>query len=418
MARNRLISLSGVLVCALVLMSCSESVDDDGASPSDDGSDPAEPAERTTRGVTDTSIKVGGVQYGVYFGDASLGVEARINEANADGGIHGRTIEFVGAKENDNDATKDQDLVRSLVEQDGVFALLPVMAGTFGAGDYVVENNIPMFGYGISPAFCDNDVAFGITGCVTNPSLEIASNALGTALDDFFDGDTDKSISFIAEDNDGGRGGLVLLKASVEDKGFDVPYAEPALPAPPEQVGDVSPFVNELLKSDGGEAPDVIYLQATLGGTKLADGLQQAGYEGTIITPSYSPLLLGTPGYDGVYINTQFGMDPEIAANAEMLEAVHEIDPEQEMSLALVSGYRAADMFVEALEATGEDLTVETFLATLNDGFKYSVDGVVGESTWPDNHDKPVPCGLLTEVRGEQFITIQDLICGENIQIG
>ena len=202
MARKRLIAAVAVLASAVMLMSCSESVDDDGASPTDGGTDAPAPTERTTRGITDTSIKVGGIQYGVYFGDASVGVEARINKANADGGIHGRTIEFVGAKENDNDTTKDQDLARSLVEQDGVFALLPVMAGTFGAGDYVVENNVPMFGYGINPAFCGNDVAFGITGCVTNPSLEVGSNALGTALEDFFDGDTDKSISFIAEDND------------------------------------------------------------------------------------------------------------------------------------------------------------------------------------------------------------------------
>lgn len=418
MARKRLIAVLAVLASTAMLMSCSESVDDDASSTTAGDTDAAAPTERTTRGITDTSIKVGGIQYGVYFGDASVGVEARINQANADGGIHGRTIEFVGAKENNNDTTKDQDLARSLVEQDGVFALLPVMAGAFGAGDYVVDNNIPMFGYGITPAFCENEVAFGITGCVTNPSLEIGSNALGTALEDFFNGDTDKSISFIAEDNDAGRGGLVLLQGSVENKGFRVPYAEPALPAPPEQVGDVSPFVNELLKSDDGEAPDAIYLQATLGGTKLADGLQQAGYEGMIITPSYSPLLLGSPGYDGVYVNTQFGMDPELPANAEMLEAVHEIKPDQEMSLALVSGYLAADMFVKALEATGEDLTVETFLATLNDDFKYSVDGVVGESTWPANHDEPVPCSVLTEVKGDQFITIQDLICGENIKIG
>lgn len=418
MDRKWLMAVAAVLASTVMITSCSESVEDEGPSTTKAGSDTEEPTEATTRGITDTSIKVGGIQYGVYFGDASVGVEARINQANEAGGVHGRTIEFVGAKENDNDTTKDQDLARSLVEQDGVFALLPVMTGTFGAGDYVVDNNIPTFGYGINPAFCENEVAFGITGCVTNPSLKVGSNALGTALDDYFRGETDKSISFIAEDNDAGRGGLVLLKASVEDKGFKVPYAEPALPAPPEQVGDVSPFVNELLKSDDGEAPDVIYLQATLGGTKLADGLQQAGYDGMIITPSYSPLLLGTPGYDGVYINTQFGMDPEIPANAEMLDAVHKIKADQQMSLALVAGYRAADMFIKALEATGKDLTVESFLATINDDFEYSVDGVVGKSTWPENHDQPVPCSVLTEVKGKEFVTVQDLICGENIQIG
>ena len=76
------------------------------------------------------------------------------------------------------------------------------------------------------------------------------------------------------------------------------------------------------------------------------------------------------------------------------------------------------DLFVKALEATGKDLSVETFLQTLNDGFSYSVDGVVGKSTWPENHGKPVPCAVMTEVKDSKFVTIQDLVCGENIEIG
>lgn len=416
MKKNRLLLLTAALASAALLASCSETVKDE--SQPGKKTTTTEATTRTTRGITDTSIKVGGIQYGVYFGDAALGVEARIKQANDAGGVHGRQIEFIGAKEDDNDATKDQDLVRSLVEQEGVFALLPVMAGGFGAGDYVVQNNIPMFGYGINPAFCENQVAFGITGCVTNPSLKVGSNALGTALDDMFEGKTDKTVAFIAEDNDAGRGGLVLLEASVKDKGFKVVYAKPSLPAPPEQPGDVSPFVTELLAADNGKAPDIIYLQASLSGAKIADGLQKGGYKGMIITPSYSPLLLGVPGYNDIYINTQFGMDPTLAANKEMLQAVHEINPDQKISLALVAGYYSADLFIKALEATGKDLTVESFLKTLNSGFKYSAEGVVGESKWPDNHDQPVPCSVMTKVENNEFKAIQQLICGQNIKIG
>lgn len=424
MNRKRLMAVVALLAFPALVASCSESVKDDGtanggqqndSTGGESGSD--EPDTVTTRGITDESIKVGGIQYGVYFGDAAKGVEARIKLANDAGGVHGRTIEFIGAKEDDNDPTKDQDLVRSLVEQDEVFALLPVMSGGFGAGDYVKENNIPMFGYGINPAFCEIQSSFGITGCVTNPSLKVGSNALGTALVDYFDGDTDKSIAFIAEDNDAGRGGLVLLEASVADKGFDVVYAKPALPAPPEQAGDVSPFVADLLTSDNGKAPDVIYLQATLSGTKIADALQQGGYKGMIITPSYSPLLLGSPGYNDIFINTQFGMDPTIPANAEMMKAVAAIYPDQEISLALVAGYYSADMFLKALDANGKDLTVESFLKTLNDGFSYEAEGVVGKSTWPENHDSPVACSVMTKVENNAFQAIQSLICGNNIEI-
>ena len=414
--RTHRIGAVALSAAMMFMAACSESVDDTASSNTtakNDSTESTAPQTRTTRGITDTSIKVGGVQYGVYFGDASVGVEARIKEANDAGGVHGRTLEFIGAQENNNDATKDLDLVRALVEQDEVFALLPVMAGTFGATDYIVDNNIPTFGYGITPAFCNNEIAFGVTGCVTNPDLTVGSNALGTVLADYFDGDTNKTIAFIGEDNDAGRGGLALLGASVEDKGFEIVYSEPAMPAPPEQVGDVSPFVSALLAED----PDVIYLQATLSGTKIADALQQADYDGVIISPSFSPLLLGQPGYEGILINTQVGVDPEIEGLAHLLESVRAIKPDQQLSLALITGYLAADMFIKGLEETGEDLTVENFLATMNDGFTYSVDGVVGESTWPDNHSKPVPCSVLTKTENAQFVPFQALQCGTNIDV-
>jgi hypothetical protein len=111
-------------------------------------------------------------------------------------------------------------------------------------------------------------------------------------------------------------------------------------------------------------------------------------------------------------------MDPEVPANAEMLAAVQAVAPDQQLNLAVAAGYWAADMFVKAVDQTGPELTVESFLATLNGGeFTYEVPDVVGPSTWPDNHDKVVPCGALTEVQGDQFIPSIGLTCGENITI-
>lgn len=418
MRTNRLTAIIAAFAATLLLVSCSSVDKSDDTGNDDKGGESTQPDTRTTRGITDTSIKVGGLAYDAFFGDAKIGAEARIKKANDDGGVHGRTIEFVGAEDDGNDAAKSKSIVTSLVEKDEVFALLPVMSGGFGAGDYIVEHDVPTFGWGVNPAFCEGTVAFGITGCVTNPSLKVGSNALGTALQEMFDGKADKTVAFLAEDNDAGKGGLVLLQASVKDVGFDVVYAEASLPAPPQQPGDVSPFVKDLMSADKGDAPDIIYLQATLSGTAIADGLQKAGYEGMIISPSYSPLLLGAPGYDDIYINTQLGMDPSIEANAEMMDAVAEVDPDAKMSLSLIAGWYSADMFIAGLEAAGQDLTVENFLAAMNDGFTYSVPKVVGESTWPENHEVPVPCSVLTKVENGEFDYIQELACGTNIEIG
>jgi ABC-type branched-subunit amino acid transport system substrate-binding protein len=414
---RRFRSLALGLALGLTAVACSDSVEDDGPSGSDDGESESS-GEVTTRGITDDSIKVGGVVYDVYFGDARVGVEARLAEVNEAGGVHGRTIEVVEIANDENDANAGREITQRLVEQEEVFALLPVMSGLYGGGDYIVENDIPTFGWGVNPAFCDNEVAFGITGCVTDPSLETGSNALGTILEEHF-GNTDQTIAFIGEDSDSARGGMTLLTASVEDKGFEVVMEDASLPAPPDPLGDASPFVAEILSADGGEAPDVVYITATLSGTAISAGLQDAGYEGMIITPSYSPLLLGQPGYDEVYINTQIDMDPTVEANAAMLEAVAAVAPDQKLNLAVAAGYWATDMFVKALEETGEDLSVESFLETLNGGdFTYEVEGVVGPSSWPDNHSRSVPCAALTYVQGQEFVSEINLLCGENIDVG
>ena len=415
--RSRRTALVAVAASAsLLVASCSESTKDDESSTTT-GADGAgattEPTTRTTRGVTDTTIKVGGIVYDAYYGDARVGVAARVKEANDAGGVHGRTIEVIEAENDNNEPTKGQEITQRLVEQEEVFALLPVLAGQFGGGDYIVENDIPTFGWGTHPAFCGNTIAFGFTGCVTNPNLEVGSNALGTVLEEHF-GTTDMKVEFIGEDNDSGRGGLALLTASVADRGFEVVLEDSSLPAPPDVIGDPSPFVTKILDAD----PDIVYLIATLSGTTLAAALQNAGFDGTIITPSYSPLLLGAPGYDGVFVNTQFSMDPEVPANAAMLEAVKAVAPEQKLNLAVSAGYWVTDMFIKALEETGEDLTVETFLATLNGGdFTFEVEDVVGPSTWPLKHDEPVPCAAMVEVKGTEFVPIVPLTCGETITV-
>lgn len=407
-------------VALLFAAACSESVDDGGGGNGNGGSSDNGGGEetRTTRGVTDDSIKVGGIHYSGFFGQAGLGVEARLEKANAEGGVHGRTIEFVGVEDDANVASNGLEIAQRLVEQEQVFALLPVMSGAFGGGDYVKDNQIPMFGWGTHPSFCDSDSAFGVTGCVTHPSLEVGSNALGTALLEHFGSVDGRTVAFLGDDNDAGRGGIALLKASVEDLGFEVVMDSASLPAPPDALGDPSPFVAELLSADGGDEPDIIYVLGTSNPVQIPAALQGAGYEGMIVLPSYSPLLLGANGYDGIWLNTQVSMDPEVPANAEMLAAVAEVDPDATFDLSVAVGYWAADFFIKGLEETGEDLTVENFLATLNSGdFTYEVEDVVGPSEWPEMHGYPVPCSALTETRDGAFVPTIPLACGENIDV-
>ncbi|MCZ7534714.1 MAG: ABC transporter substrate-binding protein [Acidimicrobiia bacterium] len=427
-----------VLLTTLVLAAGCTKTDDDTGSDSptsagatttvdaatDGSTTTTEPATRTTRGVTDTSVKVGGIVWMGQFSGIEAGVAARLDRTNSEGGVNGRTVELVAVEDDGNDSAANLAAAEQLVRQEEVFAILPMQSSAIGAVDFLIEEQVPFFGWGVNPAFCRNEIGFGITGCVSDPKLERGSNAMGTALKQRFDGDTDKSIAILAEDNDSGRGGIVLLQNSLEAIGFDVVYAEGAVPAPPTAVGDFTPFVNSLVESDGGEPPDMIMLQlSTTNAISMSDALQ-ARYDGLVITPFYDPRLVGSPAFDGHLVLTQmlpYEWADENPALAQMIEDVDTYDAangtETLHSLSVAAGYWAADFFLSVLEATGDDLTVEKFLATVNGGFEWEAPGVIGPSTWPENHGYPVPCAALSLVENGAYVRDVPLVCGENFEL-
>lgn len=411
------------LVLAMLASSCATTEDDasDDTAPdatSDDSG--AEPTTRTVRGITDDSVKVGGIIAAANFAGAAEGAAARFDRANEEGGVHGRMIEFVGVDDDGNDASANLSIAERLVRQEEVFALVPVATSASNA-DFAEDENVPMFGWGINPAFCNNPVAFGITGCVTDPNSEKGSNALGVALAEHFDGDTDKTVALIGDDNDSGEGGIILLSNSLIDLGYDVVYAEAAMPPPPTTVGDYTPFVNDLLTSDAGGPPDVIVLQVSIANViGLADSLQQV-YDGFVLHPFYDPRLAAQPAFEGAGVFTQwlpYEYADENDFMAQMIEDVEVYDEangtETLLSLATAAGYWSADMFLALLEEAGEDLTVEEFLAAA-DGWTWEVPDVIGQSTWPTNQEEVVPCVAMVLLEGGVYQKDVPLVCGEVI---
>jgi ABC-type branched-subunit amino acid transport system substrate-binding protein len=401
-------------VAALVIVSaCTETEEDDDA----DG-DAAEPATQTTRGVTDTSVKVGGMLYSTFFAGAEVGVEARLERANEEGGVHGRTIEFVGVEDTNNEQARSLAITERLVQQEQVFALLPVASSEVGIVDFVSRERVPFFGYGIDPAFCGNEYAFGITGCVSDPNFEIGSNAAGRVMEAYFEDDTDKTVAVIGEDFDAGRGGVRLISGSLRDVGFDVVHARNPVPAPPSPVEDFSPFVADVLQADDGQPPDFIYAILT-GASAIGfyEAVDAAGYEGLTVIPSYDPRVAGVVEGAGAIIQfAPYESASEIPRLQEMIDDVEAVDPDQLLTVGVAAGYWSADMFLALLEEAGEDLTVESLLAA-SDGWSYEVPDIVGRSEWPRNHDMPVPCAALALASDGEYEPAVPITCGENIEI-
>ena len=85
---------------------------------------------------------------------ADLGAKARFERANRDGGVNGRTINYLGAVDNKLDPSQDLPTVKKIVQQDKAFAVVPLVSPVLSTGgQYLVQNKVPFFGWGIAPSF-------------------------------------------------------------------------------------------------------------------------------------------------------------------------------------------------------------------------------------------------------------------------
>src|SRR5262249_6455151 len=83
-----------------------------------------------TRGVTDTSIKVGGIGDALLYGGADVGARARFTRANDAGGVNGRTIDYSGFTDDGGDPAAGSTAATNLVNQ-GAFAVVPAVTPDF-----------------------------------------------------------------------------------------------------------------------------------------------------------------------------------------------------------------------------------------------------------------------------------------------
>ncbi len=149
-----------LLVMMLVVAAC-------GNSKSSGGGGGAAGGDRT--GVSDTEIRVGGVAsttngLGGVYGDAFDGLQAYFDQVNAQGGVFGHQLKLVAQRDDNGQASRNKDQVRALVEQDKVFAVLPVSTITFAGAKYLVDNKIPTFGWNINPEWSMGPNLFGEKG--------------------------------------------------------------------------------------------------------------------------------------------------------------------------------------------------------------------------------------------------------------
>ncbi|MFJ1865882.1 ABC transporter substrate-binding protein [Streptomyces sp. NPDC088097] len=379
-----------------------------------------------TRGVSADSIKVGGIvsmtsAAGYSKKDTDLGAKARYMRANAEGGVNGRRIDYIGAEDDGQDPGKNLAAARKLVQQDKVFAVAPMSSVTFTGADFLEQEKVPTFGWGTLPSFCGPRYIYGFNGCLVPSPGGTLNQTWPEGIAQVLGGAAGKSVAIIANDSDAGKFGIRTFEQGFTSAGFKVSYAKASVPATA-VPSDWSPYVKELLAGTDGKAPDaVVSVMQTPNNIGLFTALKRGGYKGVLTDPTdYDPGLLAKEAtkqaLDGVHVLLQFepfeSNDPKMTRFKADIKAASG-GQDVPLNMHMLTGYMSADLFLSIAQKAGKDLTLAHFQ---NAAQSFSdTDTLVGDRAEPKGQKDSFGCGALVQLKNGTYEVSVPFKCHEPI---
>jgi len=345
----------------------------------------------TTTGITPTEIHFGGVYYKTYYAGSDDGFNARLKRENDAGGVYGHKLVLDTMLDDNNVGDQDLTAVKTLVEQDHVFAVAPVFTGALAAASYLESAKVPFFGWSIEPRWCGLNWAFGFEG--DDCDLTKAPLALNfpPAFGSIFSDGTVKNhtVAIMTEDVVSSITSSTQFADVWKGAGANVVLLDSSIPSPPAVVGDFTPYAEKALTSASGQPPDAIEIIGGFGTTVGLDKkLVQLGYKGKVIGfTDYDPRVRGTtPGIITLLQYAPFEQT-EIKSVSQMITDLKAYKSDVVMSEAVASGYWTADFLIAALKKAGPNLSREALYNAINSGFTYDNGGAMDPVVWPVAHE-------------------------------
>jgi branched-chain amino acid transport system substrate-binding protein len=327
-------------------------------------------------GVTPDTIVFG--QAAVFEGPASAlgigmrtGISAAFEEANKQGGIHGRKLKLVGVDDG-YEPDKSIAAVKKLIEEEKVFALIgPVGTPTANAAQPVAQAaKVPYIGPFTGAGFLrdpkrDNVVNIRASyGAETEAWVRHLTEDLGI-----------KKIAIFYQDDTFGRAGLDGIKAALAKRGMElaaeatferntvaVKSALLALKrAEPEAVAMVGPYkpCAEFIKLARKVDFNPVFINISFVGASAF--AKELGAEGKgVIVSQVVP----------------FPWDASLKVVADYQAAIKAMDAKAEPEFVSLEGYLVGRLAIAALEKTGAQPTREALLKTIKETGKFDIGGL------------------------------------------
>jgi ABC-type branched-subunit amino acid transport system substrate-binding protein len=345
-------------------------------------------------GVTGSSVKIGLVypdsgpaQIAATFLPAREGVEARLAQQNARGGVNGRKVDMVWGDDQSDTSTFSQ-VAHDLVDTQQVFGLIATSVAFDGSADWLLKEDVPVTGTATSAKWSDYANVFH------------SGNLFNT-------GGTSLWGDYVR--HQGGTRALVIIDPSVAaSQSLAMQFAPSLQSRGVSIVGEVTytpgvtnvAHVAEQFRSLGadtlvgafqpGSFTD-IYARVKALGARINVALNATGF---------SPGLLAQRGADmaGMSVMSRIAAQGTPAMTT-YLDAMHTYapelaDPTDELAFA---GYAAADEMIEGLQRAGACPTRQAFIQNLRKVTDYTVGGLISpiDLTKPK---QPTLCGTFIKV--------------------
>jgi ABC-type branched-subunit amino acid transport system substrate-binding protein len=407
---------AGLLAAALLLAACgnSESTGGSTTTTADEGDTTAptdgEQVPVDAPGVTDTEIRVGGVTSTTNpldgkYGLAYDGVRAYFEMVNSEGGVHGRDLVLVA--ERDDKVAGNSAEVTGLLEQDDVFAVLPVATLLFTGADQLVAAGVPTFGWTINPEW---------QGTPEEPR----SNLFGQAGSYLCLGCEQPTIPWVAQQ--AGREKVALLGYAVPQssqcvEGWDLSFEKYGEEAGAEVVFKddslsygTTDFSVQVSKMKDAGVDMVVTCIDTNGVVNLAKELKKQDVDAIQYLPNaYDQELLDEFGdlFEGSYAYTSF-VPLEVEDQPEGMRQYREWMERTGGTVAENSlvGWLNAALFVEGLRQAGPDFSRQKVIDAINSETDWTADGLLAGVDWTTAHTarEDVTCSATLKIEDSEFV--------------
>ena len=341
----------------------------------------------TTRGFDGKTITLGGIWSTANFSGSQVGAQAYINQINKTNYLHGIKLKFAGYVNDGNDPATALSGVRQLVNQYNVFAVVPDLSAV-NPGTYLASQKILYVGGGYDFSYCSNTITtslwgYSAGGCEVPANPPVVPNTYGL----FYEyvkaktGGPHPTMAIFSNDNASGSNSVKHSTVAAKGAGFNVVYNEAKVPT---TASDYSPYVQQLMTSNGGKQPQAIACQLAAQCIPMWTALKNAGFTGSYWHPLGAVAALDS-SMQGTVTITTYNNEPSPGLTT-MQKAMNAVAPgTQLVGYSNVPAYFDTAMFataVRTVQAKRLAITPANLRKVLST-IKWGIPGLVGPISYP-----------------------------------